>query len=77
MDNKKIQKIMRKWKEESGATRVIQFKYSMGILTIYTSQPGWLIGKAGVLSNKYRELFESEFCDFKDMRFEETDYYWA
>ena len=60
--NKKIQKIMKKWKEESGATRVIQFKYRSGILTIYTSQPGWLIGKAGVLSDKYGKTRLENAC---------------
>lgn len=75
--DKRIQKIIKKWKEESGASRVIQFKYKNGELTIFTSQPGYLIGKAGVLADKYRDIMEHEFSNFKDLKFLETNYYWA
>ena len=74
---RRIQKIIKDWKRESGTTRMIQFKYRGGILTIYTSQPGWLIGRAGVLVDKYFGIFEKEIYDFKELKFEETDYYCA
>ena len=74
---RRIQKIIKEWKKESGATRMIQFKYRDGILTIYSSQPGYLIGRAGIIVDKYRKVFEKELFDFKEIKFEETDYYWA
>ncbi len=47
------------------------------MLTIYSSQPGWLIGKGGVLVDKYRKILEKEVYDFKDLEFVETEYYWV
>ena len=35
-----IQKILKQWKQESGAKRVIQFRYKDGILSLFTSEPG-------------------------------------
>lgn len=74
---REIQRIIREWKKESKTTRVIQFQYKRGILTIYTSQPGWLIGRRGVLVDKYFEIFKKELLDLKELKFEETDYYWV
>ncbi len=73
----KIQKILKRWKKEARTTRVIQYRYRKGMLTIYSSQPGWLIGKGGVLVDKYREILEKEVYDFKDLEFVETEYYWV
>lgn len=73
----KIKNILKEWKKESGSTRVIQYRYRNGMLTIYSSQPGWLIGKAGVLVDKYKKIFEKEIHDFKDLEFVETGYYWV
>lgn len=72
-----IRKILKDWKEEAGATRVIQYRYRNGLLTIYTSQLGWLIGKAGVLVDKYREILKKEIYDFEKLEFVETAYYWV
>ncbi|MEY8352547.1 hypothetical protein AALB39_04230 [Lachnospiraceae bacterium 54-53] len=74
---RKIKKILKAWKKESGTDRVIQFRYRGGILKIYTSQPGWLIGRSGVLHDKYEQLLKGEIYDFKAIEFIETDYYWA
>ncbi len=71
----KIQKILKRWKKEARTTRVIQYRYRKGMLTVYSSQPGWLIGKGGVLVDKYREILEKEVYDFKDLEFVETEYY--
>lgn len=73
----KIMNILKRWKAEAGAKRVIQFRYSKGVLTIYTSQPGFLIGKAGKLHEKYNNIFENELQGFKKIMFVETDYYWV
>lgn len=74
---KTIRKILKAWKDESGATRIIQFQYKNGILEIFTSQPGWLIGKGGALVYKYEQILKKELHDFKNLKFIETDYYWV
>ena len=76
-EGKIIQKIIKKWKEESGATRVVQYRYRDGILSIYTSQPGYMIGKAGCLVYKYEDILKNELKKKKKIDFVETEYYWA
>lgn len=73
----RIRKFLKDWKEEVGVTRVIQYRYRNGMLTIYTSQPGLLIGKAGVIVDKYREILKQEIFDFKELEFVQTEYYWV
>lgn len=72
-----ISRIIKKWKEESGVSGVIQFKYShsTGVLTIYTAYIGYLIGKAGCHYDKYKGIFKTEIHDFKGIEFIETDFY--
>lgn len=61
-----VEKIILEWKKEAKADKPVQFSYKNNELFIYTSQPGYLIGKAGVLYNKYKvKLMESfDNCDF-------------
>lgn len=75
---KRIQRIIKQWKEEAGVTRVIQWTYKDGILAIYTAQPGFLIGKGGALVDKYKEIFKQELgmC-FEKIDMIETDWLWA
>ena len=61
-EGKIIQKILKKWKCESGAKRVIQFRYRNGILSIFTSEPGYMIGKAGCLVYKYEDILFVIYC---------------
>lgn len=77
MYDRLIQKIIKKWKKEAGATRVVQWTYRQGILTIYTSEPGYLIGKAGILSNKYGDIFREKLPGFIHYQIFETNYLWA
>ena len=72
-----IQKVLKEWKQESGAKRVIQFRYRDGILSIFTSEPGYMIGKAGCLVNKYEDILKNEFSDFTKVEFTETENCWA
>lgn len=72
-----IQKILKQWKHERGAKRVIQFKYREGILSIFTSEPGYMIGKGGCLVYKYENILKEEFSNFKKIEFTETDNCWA
>lgn len=74
--SKLIQKILKEWKKEAGITRAIQFKYRNGVLTIYTSQCGWLIGFHGTLVAKYEKILKEELGDeFNKVEFVETDFY--
>lgn len=77
MYDRLIQKIIKKWKKEAGASRVIQWTYRQGVLTIYTSEPGYLIGKAGILSNKYGDIFRKELPNFIHYQIVETNFLWA
>lgn len=73
----RINKILKQWKIESGTKKVIQYRYREGTLSIYTSQPGYLIGGAGALVNKYEEILAKELNDFKDVKFVETESFWV
>ena len=61
-----VEKIILEWKKEAKADKPVQFSYKNNELFIYTSQPGYLIGKAGSLFNKYKALLTESFdnCDF-------------
>ncbi len=69
-----IKEILKKWKKESKCTRIIQFRYQGGVLFIYTSQPGILIGLHGITIKKYRKIFAKELDDFKRIELVETDW---
>lgn len=72
-----IQDILKNWKEESESNRVVQYQYRSGILTIYTSQPGYFIGKGGKLFDKYEKILKREDPNFKELKIEETAWYWV
>lgn len=74
-----IRSILKQWKTEAKATRVIQFKYnySTGVLSIYTSQPGYLIGRHGDLVEKYKQVLKESIPSFTKVEFWETDYFWV
>ena len=55
----KIKKIMQAWKKEAGVNTPVAYEYSTDII-IYTNRPGYLIGRAGTLVEKYRHIFEKE-----------------
>ena len=61
VSNYKLEKILNKWAKEAKAYQPISYKYDSGTLYIYTSQPGYLIGKAGSLSGKYRTIITETF----------------
>ena len=46
--------------------------YDTREILIYTTRPGWLIGKAGCLVNKYTEIMKKEWPIFNGFRFKET-----
>lgn len=74
-----IRNILKQWKAEAKATRVIQFRYdsSTGVLSIYTSQPGYLIGRYGNLVEKYKQILKDSVRSFTKVEFVETEYFWV
>ena len=76
MDAQLLQ-ILKDWKIESGMKRVIQYTYRDGILTLYSSQVGYLIGLRGTLVDKYRQILSETMLEFKDVKFVEVSYYWV
>ena len=71
--DKKIQEIIRQWKQECGITHTILFRYSCNILKICTDKPGIMIGCHGSTAYKYTEIFKSYDNDFEKIEFIETD----
>lgn len=72
-----LRQILKDWKIESRAKRVIQYTYRDGILILYTSQVGYLIGLRGTLVDKYRQILSETMPEFKDVKIVEVSYYWV
>ena len=50
--------------KEAKANQPISYNYDSGTLYIYTPRPGYFIGKAGALINKYRIIITEAFDAF-------------
>lgn len=61
-----LKTIILEWMKEAKTYKPVQFSYKNNEVFIYTSQPGYLIGKAGVLFNKYKTKLTEAFdnCDY-------------
>ncbi len=72
---KNISKIMKRWKEESCSTEVLQYRFfeDSGGLYIYTSNIGLYIGSSGKLYDKYMEVFRKEIPEITEIDFIETN----
>ena len=71
--DKKIQKIVRQWKQECGITHTVLFRYNGQVLKICTDRPGIMIGFHGYTVYKYTEIFKSYDRDFEKIEFIETN----
>jgi len=73
--DEKIYKIIEQWKNESGCNSIIQFNYSYSsyTLTICTRKVGYLIGKGGLLYNKYFDKIKNEIKNLKEVSFVEIN----
>ena len=71
-----VQKILRDWIVESKILSAITYRLrheeGQYTLTIYTDHPGWMIGVAGTLGNKYRDILCKEL-NVKKVNFVEVD----
>jgi len=67
---------MRNWKEEAKVTTPIMYRHNIcgKEVIVCTSQPGWLIGKAGRLVNKYSEIISNILGEPTAIKFVEVGY---
>lgn len=78
MERRRITDIIKEWKEEAGLKHkdivlTSPYPYLRETLTIYTSKPGYMIGKAGKLFDKYRTIISEQFPKIRDIKIVETD----
>lgn len=65
-------KFLEDWCAEAKLTEPIAYSYNYHEgFTIYTTRPGYLIGKGGNLINKYRTRLKEEFHKTNDIKFVE------
>lgn len=75
---KQIKNILIEWKKEARSSKVLQFKYviidNKKILRIFTSDCEKLIGCAGNLVDKYKEILKQNgYIEIDEIIFFETD----
>lgn len=76
MNARIIKSIVRQWKYEAKVTSMIQFKCTRdGEITIYTSQPGFMVGMHGSIIKKFRDIFKDEIRGFENIRLVEVERY--
>lgn len=65
--------VLQEWANEAKTTEPISYWFSEdGILRIYTSQPGYLIGKSGNLVGKFEKKLRDKCRDIKGIHFVEV-----
>lgn len=70
-----VERCLEEWASEAKAKYPVQFHISDdGVLRIYTSRPGYFIGKTGSLVDKYEAKIKSRFKDIKEIHFVEVNY---
>lgn len=65
MSNYGVTKIIRKWKREAGVEDPVAYKKRDNLLTVFTNKPGWMIGKYGVIIEKYSGMLRKELHNNK------------
>lgn len=71
--NRGVHKKLKEWKAEAKNTHLCVYKGEKDNLIIYTDRPGYMIGRAGTLVEKYRKAIEAEsFGTIKNILFVET-----
>lgn len=71
---KKIIAILRQWKHEAGVTTTIKFGYRAKILTVCSTQCGFLVGRKGEIINKYRQMFADYGVEIEHLELMEVNY---
>ena len=75
---REISAIIKEWKEEAGIDEkhiilVGVYSLSRDTIKICTDRPGWMIGKHGVLHDKYLAKLQNVNTNLKSIEFVETD----
>lgn len=62
--------ILTQWKEEAHVASPIQFRihHKTGTLSIFTNKPGYLIGREGILVQKYTDILRTAVKGFSAVR---------
>lgn len=66
--DKEISKILEEWCKEAGVKTPVGYgkNCTSKCWEIYTDRPGYLIGKAGILVEKYKNLLNQRcYCNYK------------
>lgn len=70
---KGVENQLKEWRKESKNPHLCLYKRDGDTLIIYTDRPGYMIGKAGKLVEKYRKkISEVSFGTIKNISFVET-----
>lgn len=69
--NKEISKVIAEWCKEAGVSSPVGYyrNYLNGYFEIYTDRPGYLVGKAGKLVEKYEQALNELFCSNLKIKF--------
>lgn len=69
--------LFKQWKEEACLNRPILYDitWDEGIITIYTTKPGYLIGEHGILVTRYTDAMRKIWSSFKSFKFKEVYHY--
>lgn len=67
-------KVISLWKMEAHLNEPVMYdvNYDAKEILIYSTRPGYLIGREGCLVNKYTEMMKEEWSIFKGFKFKET-----
>lgn len=67
----KEKNILESWCKEAGITNPIAYNFDYKKLIIFTDRPGYFIGKAGNLCNKYKEILKNKYHKDIPIEFQE------
>lgn len=68
-----VRDVLKEWKDDAKVTHLMLYKLRDGVLTVYTDQPGPLIGRGGERVNRFKQkLLALPIYHINEVRFEET-----
>ena len=72
--NRKIERVIFHWKGDSHLQEPVMYdvNYDTKEILIYSTRPGWLIGREGELVHKYEDFMRAVWPAFKGFKFKET-----
>ena len=72
--NRRIERVIFHWKGDAGLQEPVMYdvNYDTKEILIYSTRPGWLIGRKGELVYKYEDFMRAVWPGFKGFKFKET-----